>query len=75
MKLALLSAVVLTGCGSLSNNPVLYDGQRHVVVYCEQAREHTRYLEAEIASGRSPDLVSNAKSVLWNIRFSCPANS
>jgi hypothetical protein len=75
MKLALLSALVLTGCGSLSSNPVLYDGRRHVVVYCDQAREHIRYLEAEIANSRNADFIRETTTMLWNIRFSCPANS
>lgn len=75
MKLALLTTLVLTGCGIMGGDPILYDGSRHVVVYCDQAQEHIQYLEDELNQPRSPEFVRNAKTMLWNIKFSCPANT
>ena len=75
MKLALLPILALVGCGSFGGDPVLYDGKRHVVVYCEQSREHIQYLESEIARGGTEEFVNSAKDMLWNIRFSCAKNS
>jgi hypothetical protein len=74
MKSLLLAVVALSGCSSFSNSPVLYDGSRHVVIYCDQAREHAQYLEHEIANSKNADFIRETKTMLWNIRFSCPSN-
>jgi len=52
----------------------LYDGRRNVIVYCDQAREHIRYLETEIARSKTPESASQAKGMLWDIRLSCASN-
>jgi hypothetical protein len=72
MKLALLLVIVLAGCAS--SDMVLYDGRRNVVVYCNQAREHVRYLETEIARSKNSDYIRDVKSMIWDIKLSCPAN-
>jgi hypothetical protein len=72
MKLALVSVLVLAGCAS--SDQVLYDGRRNVIVYCNQAREHIRYLETEIARSKTPESASQAKGMLWDIRLSCASN-
>jgi len=72
MKPILLSFLVLAGCAS--SDMVLYDGRRNVLVYCNQAREHVTYLETEIARSKNPDYIRNVKSMIWDIKLSCPAN-
>lgn len=69
MKTALLlAALCLAGC---SSDPVLYDGQRHIVVYCSMAKDHISYLEGELKSPKTPEFVSKTKQMIWDIRSSC----
>ena len=81
MKLiiALLAAATLTGCATVNDishaldgpKPELYDGKRHVVIYCENANEHIYYLKNEVANSKDPAFISDTKNLIWNIKFSC----
>lgn len=78
-RLVILLVAGLTGCASLDQidrainggSPVLYDGKRHVVIYCDQADEHIYYLRNELVGNKSPEFVSDTKNLIWNIKFSC----
>lgn len=67
--LAFILALGLAGCAS---DPVLYDGQRNVVIYCPQAQEHIDYLQRAIDNSRDPKFIADTKKLIWNIKFSCP---
>ena len=71
------SVIVLAAIASLagcSSDPVLYDGQRHVVIYCNTAKDHIRYLEEELKNSKSPEFISKTKQMIWDIRSSCVQN-
>jgi hypothetical protein len=64
------SAVLLAGCST--STPILYDGQRHVTIHCQQAAEHVSYLQREIDRSHDLKFISDTKKLIWNIKFSCP---
>lgn len=68
-KIIFILALGLAGCAS---DPVLYDGQRQVVIYCPQAAEHIQYLQREIERSNNPKFIADTKKLIWNIKFSCP---
>lgn len=69
-SVAVMLALLLAGC--VTGDPVLYDGQRHVVIYCGNSKEHIAYLQNEIANSKDPYFISTTKNLIWNIKFTCP---
>ena len=72
----ILLVAALTGCSTINdmvagNGPELYDGKRHVVIYCDQADQHIYYLRNELVKNKSPEFVSDTKNLIWNIKFTC----
>lgn len=72
----ILLVAALTGCSTINDmvagsSPELYDGKRHVVIYCDQADQHIYYLRNELVKNKSPEFVSDTKNLIWNIKFSC----
>ena len=75
----LLATAALTGCATVNDlskvlggsSPELYDSQRKVVIYCENANEHIYYLKSEVAGSRDKAFISDTKNLIWNIKFTC----
>jgi hypothetical protein len=76
-QVLILLVAALAGCSTIndmvagSGGPELYDGKRHVVIYCDQADQHIYYLRNELIKNKSPEFVSDTKNLIWNIKFSC----
>jgi hypothetical protein len=75
-QVLILLVTVLAGCSTINDmvaggGPELYDGKRHVVIYCDQADQHIYYLRNELVKNKSPEFVSDTKNLIWNIKFSC----